>query len=158
LERLALKPRRISLKALSAMAVALTLLGSTAALAQYDANRGATGQQQIENRNSAQDQRGSSDNQQGRDQNRNDDQGANRYQQQSQNVIRDNPHWSKGDRLPTEYRSNQYVVSDWKNNHLRKPPRGYHWVQANNQYVLAAVASGVIADIMMGNQNERRTR
>ena len=124
------------MKTLSAMAVALTLLGGSAALAQYDGNRGVTGQQQSDprNRNSAQDQRGGAqdqgrnDNQQGRDQSHNDDQGANRYQQQGQNVVRDNPHWSKGDRLPTEYRSNQYVVSDWKNNHLRQPPRGYHWV------------------------------
>lgn len=143
------------MKNLTAIAVALTLLGSSAALAQYNSgpsygNRGASANQ---------------DNQsQERDRNQNDNQGANRYDsqrgEQGRNEVRDNPHWSRGDRLPNEYRNNnQYVVSDWKNNHLRKPPRGYHWVEANNQYVLAAVATGLIADIIMAsNQNDQRRR
>ncbi len=59
--------------------------------------------------------------------------------------------WHKGDRLPTNYRSNQYVVSDWKARHLRQPPRGYHWVNVNGDYVLAAVATGVIADLLLNN-------
>lgn len=166
------------MKNLTTIAVALTLLGSSAALAQYNGsppygNRGGSASQQdnqYQNRNNQnRDQNGSqqpqdrNDYQQGRDRNQNDTQGSNRYQsqgEQGRNEVRDNPHWSRGDRLPTEYRNNnQYVVSDWKNNHLRKPPRGYHWVQANNQYVLAAVATGLIADIIMAsNQNDQRRR
>ncbi len=71
------------------------------------------------------------------------------------NDVRDNPHWSRGDKLPPQYSSSQNVVSDWKTNHLRQPPRGYHWVRVNNQYVLAAVASGVIADIIMNAEHAR---
>jgi Ni/Co efflux regulator RcnB len=57
----------------------------------------------------------------------------------------------KGDRLPTEYHNRQYVVDDWRGHHLRQPPRGYHWVQAGGDYVLAAIATGVIADLVFGN-------
>ena len=56
-----------------------------------------------------------------------------------------------GDRLPPQYRSNrQYVVNDWQQRHLRKPPRGYHWVRDdNNNYFLAAVTTGVILDLLL---------
>ncbi len=125
--------------------IALALLGSTAAFAQAGSYRSGEQQIELQNRDSA----GPGDRSTFTgDQGRNDQ--ANRS-----NEVRDNPHWSRGDRLPPEYRSNQYVVSDWKNSHLRKPPRGYHWVRANNQYVLAAVASGVIADIIMNSQRAR---
>ena len=33
----------------------------------------------------------------------------------------------------------------------RAPPSGYHWVQVNGDFVLAAVATGVIADMLLGN-------
>jgi Ni/Co efflux regulator RcnB len=57
----------------------------------------------------------------------------------------------KGGRLPSEYRSRQYVVDDWRGHHLSAPPRGYHWVQTGNDYVLAAVATGVIASLLLNN-------
>lgn len=57
----------------------------------------------------------------------------------------------KGKRISKEYRSNQYVVSDWRGHRLSAPPRGYHWVQTGSDYALIAVASGVIAQIFLGN-------
>jgi len=60
--------------------------------------------------------------------------------------------WRRGDRLPSQYRSNQYVVNDWRGHHLRQPPRGYHWVQSGGDYVLAAVATGVIADLIINSR------
>ena len=45
----------------------------------------------------------------------------------------------RGERLPTYYRSHQYVVDDWRGHHLYAPPQGYHWVQAGGDYVLAAI-------------------
>ena len=57
--------------------------------------------------------------------------------------------WHKGDRLPDSYRDNKYVVNDWQSRHLRQPPSGYHWVNVNGDYVLAAVATGVIADMLL---------
>jgi Ni/Co efflux regulator RcnB len=57
----------------------------------------------------------------------------------------------RGGRLPVEYRNRQYVVDDWRGHHLRQPPRGYHWVQTGGDYVLAAIATGVIADILLNH-------
>lgn len=59
--------------------------------------------------------------------------------------------WHKGDRIPASYRDKRYEVTDWKARHLRQPPRGYHWVSVNGDYVLAAVATGVIADLLLNN-------
>ncbi len=57
-----------------------------------------------------------------------------------------------GKTLPREYRQNNYVVDDWRGHHLRQPPRGYHWVQSGGDYLLVAVASGLIASaIINGN-------
>lgn len=55
----------------------------------------------------------------------------------------------KGGRLPSHYRSPQYVVNDWRGHHLAAPPRGHHWVQTGSDYVLVAVATGVIAQIVL---------
>lgn len=55
----------------------------------------------------------------------------------------------RGGRLPSQYRSHQYVVNDWRGHHLSAPPRGYHWVQTGPDYVLAAIATGVIAQILL---------
>jgi len=57
--------------------------------------------------------------------------------------------WYRGDRLPSSYRGRQYVVDDWRGHHLSAPPSGYHWVQAGGDYVLAAIATGVIATILL---------
>jgi Ni/Co efflux regulator RcnB len=61
------------------------------------------------------------------------------------------PHsdWRKGDRLPPEYRGRNYVVDDWRGRGLAAPPRGYQWIGVNGDYVLAAIATGVIASILM---------
>lgn len=57
----------------------------------------------------------------------------------------------RGDRLPAEYRSRTYVVEDWRGHHLNAPPRGYHWVQTGGDYVLVAIATGVILQLMLSN-------
>ena len=56
-----------------------------------------------------------------------------------------------GGRLPAEYRSHQYVVDDWRGHHLSAPPRGYHWVQTGPDYVLVAIATGLIAQIVLAH-------
>jgi Ni/Co efflux regulator RcnB len=57
----------------------------------------------------------------------------------------------RGQRLDQEYRANRYVVNDWRARHLSAPPRGHHWVRAGNDYVLAAIATGVIAQVLLSN-------
>jgi nickel/cobalt homeostasis protein len=46
------------------------------------------------------------------------------------------PQWQKGDRVAPEYRDRQYVVDDWRQYHLKAPPRGYHWVGVSGQFYL----------------------
>jgi len=55
----------------------------------------------------------------------------------------------RGGHLPPEYRNRQYVVDDWRGHRLSAPPRGYHWVQTGDDYVLVAIATGVIALILL---------
>jgi Ni/Co efflux regulator RcnB len=60
--------------------------------------------------------------------------------------------WHRGDRLPIEYRHRNYVVDDWRGHRLSAPPRGYYWVQNGNDYLLVAIATGVIAQLLIGNR------
>lgn len=54
------------------------------------------------------------------------------------------PHrWARGHR----YYGPTYVVRDYGHRHLRHPPRGYHWVRADNDYLLVAIATGIILDM-----------
>lgn len=55
----------------------------------------------------------------------------------------------RGQRLPTYYRAPQYVVEDWRGHGLRTPPRGYHWVQTGGDYVLVAIATGIILELLL---------
>lgn len=59
--------------------------------------------------------------------------------------------WHRGDRLPVQYRSRQYVVTDWRLHRLSAPPRGYHWVQYGADYMLVAIATGVIVQLGLAN-------
>lgn len=58
--------------------------------------------------------------------------------------------WSYGQRMPSYYRSNQYVVNDYSRYGLRAPPRGYHYVRSGDDVVLAAVAGGLIVAVIAG--------
>ena len=62
-----------------------------------------------------------------------------------------NHDFQRGQRLPAEYRNKQYVVNDWRGHHLTAPPRGYHWVQTGADYVLVAIATGVILQLLLSN-------
>ncbi|HEX3940042.1 MAG TPA: RcnB family protein [Acidobacteriaceae bacterium] len=44
--------------------------------------------------------------------------------------------WSRGDKV------------DYRQHHLSAPPRGYEWREVDGNYVLAAVATGVIASVI----------
>lgn len=57
--------------------------------------------------------------------------------------------WNRGDRLPMEYRDRQYVVNDWRGHQLSAPPRGYQWVQSGSDYLLVAIATGIILQLLM---------
>ena len=44
--------------------------------------------------------------------------------------------------------SRPYVVRDYRNVRLYAPPRGCHWLRVNNDVVLAAIATGVVLDVL----------
>lgn len=60
--------------------------------------------------------------------------------------------WAKGQRLDRQYRDNRYYVSDYRRYGLRQPPRGYRWQRVDNQYLLTAVATGLIASVIIANR------
>lgn len=57
--------------------------------------------------------------------------------------------WVKGSRIPPQYRAPRYVVHDWRGHRLHQPPRGYQWVQYGGDYMLVAIASGVITQLII---------
>lgn len=44
--------------------------------------------------------------------------------------------WDRGQRI------------DYRHYHLRRPPRGYEWREVDGNYVLAAVATGIVASVI----------
>ncbi len=54
--------------------------------------------------------------------------------------------WRRGAVLPHHYRV--YVIHDYHRYRLRPPPRGYAWHQIGNDYLLAAIATGIIFEII----------
>ena len=57
----------------------------------------------------------------------------------------------RGDRLPPQYHHRNYVVNDWRGHRLSAPPHGYHWVQVGSDYVLVAITTGIILQLMLNN-------
>jgi Ni/Co efflux regulator RcnB len=64
---------------------------------------------------------------------------------------RDYRRWQRGQRLDARYRGNGYYVSDYRRHGLRAPPRGYRWQRVDDNYILAAVATGLIASVIIAN-------
>ena len=60
------------------------------------------------------------------------------------------PEFHRGGFVPREYRRDVYVV-DYHVHHLPPPPRDHRWVQVGADYVLIAVATGLIANIILGH-------
>ena len=61
------------------------------------------------------------------------------------------PQFHRGGHIPREYRSHQYVVDNWRDHHLSPPPRGHQWVQVGADYALIAIATGVIAQLVLSH-------
>ena len=77
--------------------------------------------------------------------------GQNKDMNSGQRGAGPNHSFHKGDRLPAENHRPQDVVGDWKGHHLSAPPHGYHWVQSGGDYVLVAIATGVILQTLLSN-------
>ncbi|MBL8772292.1 MAG: RcnB family protein [Phenylobacterium sp.] len=55
--------------------------------------------------------------------------------------------WRRGAYVPTSYR--RFYVQDPYYYGLRAPPRGYRWVYADGNFVLMALATGLIAEVLL---------
>jgi Ni/Co efflux regulator RcnB len=58
------------------------------------------------------------------------------------------PEFQRGGFIPREFRHRQYVVNDYRLYRLGPPTRGHEWVQVGSDYVLIAIATGLIANIV----------
>jgi Ni/Co efflux regulator RcnB len=56
--------------------------------------------------------------------------------------------WAYGQTMPSYYRSNQYVVSNYGQYGLQAPPRGYQYVRSGNDMVLSNSNNGWIAAVI----------
>jgi Ni/Co efflux regulator RcnB len=59
------------------------------------------------------------------------------------------PDFRRGGYIPYEYRRPIYVVNNYYGHRLPLPPRGHQWVQVGADYVLIAIATGIIAQIIL---------
>jgi Ni/Co efflux regulator RcnB len=60
------------------------------------------------------------------------------------------PEFHRGGYISREYRGRAYEV-DYREHRLSRPPQGHRWVQVGADYVLIAIATGVIASIILNN-------
>lgn len=144
-----------SKKIISAI-VAIALGTSGLAFAQDSGYRNDRGRNEQSQRGERQDYRdnyrSNYRNNAGRNMNNRSEQGRSYgYQQREERGAGPQGQFRRGGRLSSEYRNRQYVVNDWRGHHLSAPPRGYHWVQTGQDYVLAAIATGVILQLFLAN-------
>ncbi|CAN5337643.1 hypothetical protein BH09PSE6_BH09PSE6_18140 [soil metagenome] len=58
--------------------------------------------------------------------------------------------WQRGERLPPPYRAQPYYVADYGHYGLYRPPVGHRWVRVDNDAVLVAVTTGIVAGVVAG--------
>jgi Ni/Co efflux regulator RcnB len=62
-----------------------------------------------------------------------------RHQEWRKGARMNHDDWNRGERV------------DYRHYHLSAPPRGYEWRQVDGNYVLAAVATGLIASVVVAS-------
>ena len=63
--------------------------------------------------------------------------------------------WKKhhrGDHIEVVYLQPRYTITDYRALHLAPPPPGHRWIRyPDGRYMLVAIATGIIADILLGH-------
>lgn len=74
----------------------------------------------------------------------------NHHDDHSQNSMMMQGHhsWHKGDHIGADDWNRGVRISNYRHYHLSRPPRGYEWRRVDDNYVLAAVAGGIIASVI----------
>jgi len=63
-------------------------------------------------------------------------------------VVKPKPRWVRGHRMTAAERRRMAEVRDYRRYRLSAPPRGYHWVKVDNDFLLVGVATGLISSII----------
>jgi len=72
------------------------------------------------------------------------------YVQRPVVVRRGPPRWARGVRYYEPGYGRTYVVNDYYDYGLRRPPSGYYWRRSDaGDYLLVAIATGVITDLIL---------
>ncbi|WP_117192705.1 RcnB family protein [Rhizobium terrae] len=58
------------------------------------------------------------------------------------------PRWVRGHRMTAAERRRMAEIRDYRRYRLSAPPRGYHWVKVDNDFLLVGVATGVISSFI----------
>lgn len=58
--------------------------------------------------------------------------------------------WRRGERIAHDDWDRGRPV-EYRDHHLQAPPRGYEWREVDGRFILAAVATGLIASIILSN-------
>ncbi|PEQ10552.1 hypothetical protein B2G71_21765 [Novosphingobium sp. PC22D] len=126
------------MKKLALVTAAFATVFSTAAMAapSYGQNNGRAGHGVEQRHDSHQDNRNSSSR-------------AEQRRDNERQVYKTSTHgWKKGDRFDSRKAANFRVISQPKAYGLKDAPRGYRWVQSDNDVVLVAITSGVVAAVL----------
>lgn len=68
-------------------------------------------------------------------------------------AMADHYQWRRGEHLHDHYRGHVTVINNYHDYRLREPPHGYHWVRDDDgNFVLAAIATGLVADIALNGR------
>jgi Ni/Co efflux regulator RcnB len=60
------------------------------------------------------------------------------------------PEWKKGAHMKAEdWRRGEHI--DYRTYHLHAPPAGYEWREVDGNYVMAAIATGVVASVVVAS-------
>lgn len=59
--------------------------------------------------------------------------------------------WVRGHKASAAERRRMSEVRDYHRYRLSAPPRGYHWVKVDNQFLLIGVTTGIISSIIAGH-------
>jgi Ni/Co efflux regulator RcnB len=91
-----------------------------------------------------------------RDQGGRDDHGGFRGgDRDHEHVAWNNHEFRRGYPAPERYRDHDYRVDNWRERGLGEPPEGHYWADIDGNYVLMAVATGIITSIIIDNSLDR---
>jgi Ni/Co efflux regulator RcnB len=71
-----------------------------------------------------------------------------RWEKEQKRAAKAYQRWERGQRLPSDYRRESYIVSDYSRYGLAPPPSGYQYYRQGDSILMAAINSGVIRQVL----------